>query len=81
MCSDSYSILSFLLGGKFPCSAFRNSGLIVFIAAFSLLIKTTADFFEDCIKVSQFSVQRTKEVKEDGLQSRRFVLKVQPSPI
>ena len=78
MCSDSYSILSFLLGGKFPCSAFRNSGLIVFIAAFSLIIKTTADFFEDCIKVSQFSVQRTKE---DGLQSRRFVLKAQPSPI
>ena len=78
MCSDSYSILSFWLGGKFPCSAFRNSGLIVFIAAFSLIIKTTADFFEDCIKVSQFSVQRTKE---DGLQSRRFVLKAQPSPI
>ena len=78
MCSDSYSILSFLLGGKFPCSAFRNSGLIVFIAAFSLIIKTTVDFFEDCIKVSQFSVQRTKE---DGLQSRRFVLKAQPSPI
>ena len=78
MCSDSYSILSFRLGGKFPCSAFRNSGLIVFIAAFSLIIKTTADFFEDCIKVSLFSVQRTKE---DGLQSRRFVLKAQPSPI
>ena len=34
--------------------------------------------FEDCIKVSQFSVQRTKE---DSLQSRRFVLKAQPSPI
>ena len=78
MCSDSYSILSFLLGGKFPCSAFRNSGLIVFIAAFSLIIKTTADFFEDCMKVSQLSVQRTKE---DGLQSRRFVLKALTSPI
>ena len=28
-----------------------------FIAAFSLIIKTTADFFEDCIKVSQFISQ------------------------